>query len=1203
MTFSFSFFHSVSTVTASLALVVSMSTPAAPVVISDSPPLDVNTVPPNLMLTLDNSGSMYWTNVPDLNTNPAAGDLVVGNRCYKNHVANPLYYDPDTVYAIPVTFNTATNATVPLVTTANEPTFNAAPFDGFRPAAFPVVNLQTNFRADSFSDNPATIWTFAGAGNSDTQQAGYHMVYLPGSTAANPAVPAPGYCYPNTMYSPVLLTTGTAAQQRNFAIWFSYYRSRTLAMKTAAGTAFGVLDNVGFRVGFHTIGNSAGTFLNVAPFAGAARRTWYDTFYGVAQTSNGTPLRSAVQRIGEYYAGRGAAAGLPNVVEPLTASCQANYHLLSTDGYWNGDTTLPIPLPGNPDNMIPALPAALPAESYQLPNTANYNGTPNPFVITAAQLASGQPWPPRYRESTGAVPSGAVQTPTLSDIATYYWATDLRTTGALATNNVKANLTDPATWQHVVMFGLAIGAVNSAAVPYSTTNPAVKIQTLAELTTGVRQWPFPVPQTATAIDDLWHATVNSRGDFVNVNTPQQLEAGLVGFLNQISGNSSSGSGAALASANLGAAGASNVTYVPSYKPGNWSGELTSFRLDPATGLVTGGLLWEHSAVLAAQIAGTGWDTNRKILTSVSAGNVVPFRLAQLSTGQRTTLGSTVSTPSTAVSQQQAVLNYIRGDSSNEGLGYNFRTRPRRLGDIVASEPLAIEAPNELYTDATNPGYQAFVTQLKTTTPRTPMVYFGANDGLIHAVNGQGTGADAGKEVWAYLPSELIRTAVDDVLSETGINALSFKDTDPLPKKYKHHFYVDAPPFAKDVDFARTTQAAATPTPNGTGAASPDWRTVMIIGLGKGGKSYVALDVTEPPTTAATEVSLSSKVLWEFTNPDMGYTYGSPVIAKTKRFGWVALLAGGYNNTTGPNAGKGVVFVVDVKTGAVLHKFVTPDGSATDPLGLAHIEAFIPDATDYTATEVYGGDLYGNIWRFDLTNDTNTAYDATSVVKFAEVRDSTGVRQPITTWPTPYADPVTGTRFVAVGTGKLLTPTDISDLQQQTFYNFKDGTVFTAGNTGLPLKRATMQSINRTTATSVSVSATADGWYQDLTAGTGERIIKAPEAPFGIAIAFSMTPSADPCIPGGFGTAYARVGISGDTAINTTGSSPQPFLGGVADSPIFAGSRIVQLKDGPPVVQILTTKPDATGNQIQTIGGIKFPGGFKGTVVNYREVIE
>ncbi len=1113
--------------------VLSVASNAAPVVIADAPPLDINTVKPNIMFTLDTSGSMQEVSVPDV----FGGN--VGSNCFKNHIANPLYYNPSATYAPPKSYNGGTNTT----TAFPDSVYTAAPWDGFNttatyrdnPAGGALVNqtgalnLSTRFRAD--------FEYASGHGPGQGASDGFYMQY----TAAAPAVATPGFCHPNASYTKVSLNTATAAQQINFANWFSYYRSRMQAMKSAAGIAFADLDD-GFRVGFHNIWQTAGSFLNVLDFTGSHRQTWYQRFY-TSVPSGGTPTRAATIRVGEYFR-TGVMPGAAGSIDPVQQSCQANYHIVSTDGYWNEGN--PAFAPGSTDDIVPALPSPV------------------------AGLTAGAPWPALYRENTAAAVAPAIKSPTMSDIATYYWATDLRTAGGVSANNVPISTKDPANWQHVVLFGVSIAA--SGTLPYTT---ATKATIENEIAAGLRVWPNPINNSPSAIDDLWHSTVNARGNFFNVNSPGELASALSEALLDISSRSSSASGAALANSNLAAGNA--VTYIPSYRSGEWSGELVAKKLDPLTGLTTT-TEWKHGDILNADLAGTGWSTNRKALTRVGFATV-PLRLAtSLNAAQKMSLGATPA-------EQQAVLNYLRGDKTEESAisTYKFRPRTAMLGDIINSEPVAIADTSHGYSDGYNPGYNLF--RLGNTL-RKPTVYFGSNDGFFHAVNGEITGPNAGKELFVYMPSELMRAGA------SGIAALTYKTTNPPATRFAHKYYVDGRIGVRDVDFLRTSQSGSAPTPDPGGGGS-NWRTVLITGMGKGGRSYTAFDVTTAPSATDTEAALatSNRVLWEFTDADMGFTYGAPAMAKTVRYGWVAMLTGGYNNTTGPNAGKGVVYIVDVKTGTLLHKFITPDGSATDPLGLAHLSSFIPDATDFTTDFIYAGDLNGNVWRFDVS--TTATYDA-SGIKLAQLKSAAGQAQPITSAPRPYADPLTGRRFIAVGTGKLLSVADVTDQSQQTFYNIADGDVYTPKITGLPVTRANLTNIppaqfDRSPSSPVSL----DGWLQDLLPASGERIIKESAVFFGIVIPTSITPSTDPCSRGGVGTAYARAGLTSNNKL--TGVTK---LGGGLSDPPFHGPRPVITSSGAPVVQVL--KGDGT---IDILQGIQVPGGFVGSVVNYREIIE
>ena len=181
-----------------------------------------------------------------------------------------------------------------------------------------------------------------------------------------------------------------------------------------------------------------------------------------------------------------------------------------------------------------------------------------------------------------------------------------------------------------------------------------------------------------------------------------------------------------------------------------------------------------------------------------------------------------------------------------------------------------------------------------------MVYAGANDGMLHGFVGT-----SGLEQFAYVPSPLFQgpngTPQVDGLAQIG------------NPSYIHHNYVDATPAAFDIDMSRTVGFSG--IVNYNSAAGTPWRTVLIGGLGKGGKSFYALDITDPANMTS-ESAVAGKVLWEFTDPTMGYSYGTPVVVKTLKYGWVAILTSGYDNADG----FGYLYFVNPSTGALLRKF-------------------------------------------------------------------------------------------------------------------------------------------------------------------------------------------------------------------------------------------------------------------------------------------
>ncbi len=126
-----------------------------------------------------------------------------------------------------------------------------------------------------------------------------------------------------------------------------------------------------------------------------------------------------------------------------------------------------------------------------------------------------------------------------------------------------------------------------------------------------------------------------------------------------------------------------------------------------------------------------------------------------------------------------------------------------------------------------------------------------------------------------------------------------------------------------------------------------------------------------------------------------------------------------------------------RTGAVIRRIDTGVGTTSSPAGLTKISGYVENADlDNTVTYVYGGDLLGNVWRFDLTDASSSNW---SVTKLAALVDSTGIAQPVTVEPELATITISGAdyRFVYVGTGQYLGTSDVSTTQTQTMYGLID----------------------------------------------------------------------------------------------------------------------------------------------------------------------
>ncbi|MBT2336437.1 pilus assembly protein [Variovorax paradoxus] len=543
----------------------------------------------------------------------------------------------------------------------------------------------------------------------------------------------------------------------------------------------------------------------------------------------------------------------------------------------------------------------------------------------------------------------------------------------------------------------------------------------------------------------------------------------------------------------------SASYASQYDSKGWTGVVTASTISFASdGTPSTASAWTTSTTLEAQWANGGWDTARRIATWDGSKGVA-FRAGSVTSAQLAALAPAYAKSNTGTDY----LNYLRGDRTNEatstvaGSTKALRSRTLLLGDIVNAKLTPVGPPGTNYSENANPGYAAFKTQW---AARPTMVYVGANDGMLHAFNGALKGATAGTEQFAYVPSLLFAgpngTPQVDGLAQLGNPG------------YAHHYYVDATPLAFDIDLNSAGGAFTT----GSNGKNADWHTLLIGGLGKGGKGYYAIDVTDPASMSS-EAAVAGQVKWEFTDSTMGYSYGAPTVVKTKKYGWVALLTSGYGNADG----KGYLYVVNPKTGALLEKMATP----TSANGLAQASAYVSDFADNTADSVYAADLDGQLWRFDLTADKGSTSPYPAPTRLATLTDASGNAQPVTTAPLIEIHPVTRKRFVLLGTGRLLDASDVNSAAAQSFYAILDGTAGAFNAVATPITRAQLTQVTDVTA-GITLSSTSKGWYLDLGAasGVGWRMVSSPVAFNGVVGFSSLLTTGDACSPSGQSRVYA-----------------------------------------------------------------------------------
>ncbi|MBC5785007.1 hypothetical protein H8N03_18820 [Ramlibacter sp. USB13] len=804
-------------------------------------------------------------------------------------------------------------------------------------------------------------------------------------------------------------TTCTLAQEKqNFANWYQYHRSRLHAAQAGVPEAFQSFDEKRLRVGWGDIKKGSTTVdgkatsiveKGVRPFDGTTK-TGLFTWMRSMSVSGGTPLRNAMYGVGEYYSRSDNAGPWGDNPGSTTSgphkTCRRAYNVFVTDGYWN-DQDPPSGV-GNSDNTKGTIIA---------PNGYQYLPT--------------RP----YQDSNSDV--------MLADVAMHFWKRDLRPD---LDNKVLPTADNPAYWQHMVNFTVGFGVKGKL-------DPATDLPKLSD---GTKAW------TDDKIDDLWHAAVNSRGQYFSATNASELADAIRTSLNSAVERELKEAGVAAAATVL---EDGNRKYIPKYRTGVWSGDVDAYQLD-ANGQ-TGAKLWSASEHLPA------WQ-NRKIFTwdsGLASPKGVAFDWAALTTASKTAMGAKGS---------QTLVNFIRGDRSNEGTtSGTYRKRDAVIADIVNSTPVfAKDGIVEPYSKLPNIG-TAYATFQEQKAARTGVLYVGGNGGMLHGfVDSKGaTPATDGTEVFAYVPRAVY----------PNLGTLTDQDYGG-PTKY-HQFFVDGALSERDA-YVRAP-----------GAGVPSWRNYLLGALGAGGRAVFALDVTDPNTLGA------STVRWEVSSdahPELGYIT-TPIEVGVVDDGsttgkWVALFGNGYvdNNTT-----KATLFVVGLQDGAVTKLEV--DAATKNGLGGVTLKR-----NSFGQIEsLFAGDLRGNLWKINW-NKSSGKFEVSNSGKplFTTPSNQPIVQPPIVT---AHADG----DWVIFGTGRLLTVGDADSSQLQALYGLRlktsdvSGTTLTKSNLVARTIAVVTGADNSTyfdlNGTAVDwKNTTYKGWSIDLTVAgySGLRVSYAPQ---------------------------------------------------------------------------------------------------------------
>ena len=565
---------------------------------------------------------------------------------------------------------------------------------------------------------------------------------------------------------------------------------------------------------------------------------------------------------------------------------------------------------------------------------------------------------------------------TLADIAMEFWKNDIRP-DLENTLYVSPDHKNPAFWQHIVTHSISLNDEVDTEIPSVWPNVLLGSNSIQRYM------------------DMWHASLNSKGGYLHSTDFESLKGAISTFLNDAANltstvgfiNSGIGKNNYVLDNN-------SMLFKTFFNPITWSGELKGFKLDTDGNIVVdaSNVPWEASKQLPV-------PNNRNILALLKNGtnsSIKALRWTQLSPTEQTTLGS------------QSILNYLRGDRLNEGFQYTtgtpgFRLRSNPLGDFINSKPVYVATPPFDYSFDGYENYKA------TQANRLPMVYAASNDGFLHGFN-----ANTGEEKFA-------------ITNQLSFNNLKYRSD----YAYIHEYGIDGTSKPGDVYINNT------------------WNTLLITPMATGGQALFSINITNPNgITESNANSLTGAGFWQFddsNDSDLGFTFADPVITRINSSAttstWGVIIGNGYNNTLddgrASTTGNAVLYVLNPSNGSIIKKIDTGLGKSGDPEGKNRPNGLSsPTVIDYNndskADYVYAGDVFGNVWKFDLTNANPSQWSATKLFT-----NDSATTQSITVAPDIKKSPTDNGVIIYVATGRFIGKNDITNTQKNSIYAIYD----------------------------------------------------------------------------------------------------------------------------------------------------------------------
>ncbi|MGB0732459.1 MAG: pilus assembly protein [Pontibacterium sp.] len=850
----------------------------------------------------------------------------------------------------------------------------------------------------------------------------------------------------------VVVSDMSHREQVNFANWYAYHRKKEYEIKFALAE---VINPSRARIGLgFTSGTRAGSYTNaprgteiidvddltvpIDTDAVSNKRHLLDLLFsldtGDALNQDESPVRRVYEAAGNYFErsetyDAGDVSGVnqlfgydasepepesPIIIDDASGTCQANATIVVSARYGNGSE-------GSRYSQ------RIWQTDVDGDNSSDYDGH----------------WTGTPQDSYADGESD-----TLADVAMFFYERDLY-----------PDLDDTDAIQRMSSHMIAFGIES-------------KIRTSPSSEGDVFIWPKRANNKITTIDDMRHAAWNGRGQYHEPSDgPEFLEAleSILFNVDEVATEEAVLADTSLIAVSSLRNSSDKVIFKTEYSPGTWEGDVVAYPVNQ-TSLEVETELWRASERIPSA-------SERNVFTYSDSHGGIAFTAANwtlLDSEQQDDLNAL---DEVVDSRGLERIAYLRGDQSNELVNSGvFRDRASLLGDVINSDP--VYASNENYgynnLEKDRDGSDLYYDYYQTKVNREPIIFFGANDGMLHALRESGDDDEdcnsdtqdcQGEEVFSYIPK-----------------GVYYKLSNFTDSKYTHKYYVDGPALVTDafMDF------------NNEG---DEWGTILVSTLGYGGPGIFALDVTDPLNFDENDV------LWDLDDGDLaelGSISGQVTITKLVNDEWAAVFGNGYDSANN-KAGLYIVPLNDpsdytfIDTGA--------DGTDDNPNGLSNV--FVADTNgDQKGDRVYAGDLLGNMWVFDLSHSNPNQWDVDyrgDPLFTACIDDACSETQAITSTPQVLSQPEG--YVVLFGTGRYLEQEDIVSKQKQAFYGVLDNQSDTVSRSRLVQQSIIYEDyfsesdryVRVVSEETVSYSGGDQGWYLEFDSEDypGERVIADP----------------------------------------------------------------------------------------------------------------